>query len=369
MQVRRIKTYEDFERLAPEWDQLTDGVPFRSFPWLDSWWRNLGQGRLYTLEVRDGDALVGIAPWYVEETTAWGRTVRFLGDGRACSDYLGILAAPPRRDEVVAALASWLTNAVNSPTDHWDLIYGEASPVGEPTLGRLSRILEDQGAMVHRHAGPGCWRIELPANWEAYLARLSKSHRKKLRRLERQWLDTRRAEYRTASADDWDEAYRSLVELHQRRRQSLGDSGCFSTPGFERFLGEAASCLRQKGCCQLKVLKLDGQAAAVELQLLGPDTVYAYQAGMDPAQLEWEPGRVLSIAALRQSIDAGFRYFDLCRGDEEYKSHWRAVRRAAEDVRIVPDCRRSQLRHRVWLAGRTTKNWLKARLGTLADHS
>ncbi len=45
-------------------------------------------------------------------------------------------------------------------------------------VGRLIEHLADRGNTVHRQAGPNCWRIDLPARWDDYLARLSKSHRR-----------------------------------------------------------------------------------------------------------------------------------------------------------------------------------------------
>ena len=43
-----------------------------------------------------------------------------------------------------------------------------------------------------------CWRVQLPGDWEQYLAELSKSHRKQIRRLERDVLNTSRARLHAA---------------------------------------------------------------------------------------------------------------------------------------------------------------------------
>ena len=60
--------------LATAWNDLADGVPFRSWEWLETWWRHYGcleDGRpkrdhqLFVLTVWDDDnRLIAIAPWY-----------------------------------------------------------------------------------------------------------------------------------------------------------------------------------------------------------------------------------------------------------------------------------------------------------------
>ena len=42
MQVLRCSTLDQLTSLAPYWDCLARGVPFRSWAWMSNWWRHYG---------------------------------------------------------------------------------------------------------------------------------------------------------------------------------------------------------------------------------------------------------------------------------------------------------------------------------------
>ena len=85
--------------------------------------------------------------------------------------------------------------------------------------------------LVHRSAGWNCWRAALPDSWDEFLSRLSKNHRKQLRRRQRTVLDGRRdVLHCVQAAAELPRAQEVLVDLHQRRRLSRGDRAA-SPPG------------------------------------------------------------------------------------------------------------------------------------------
>jgi CelD/BcsL family acetyltransferase involved in cellulose biosynthesis len=204
----------------------------------------------------------------------------------------------------------------------------------------------------------------LPENFEAYLAMLSKSHRKQIRRLQRVNFDTGRARLHVVQDESQlEQGLALLARLHQRRRESLGDRGCFASPRFTAFHAETARRLLDSGALRLFWLEVDGVNVAAEYQVVGGKVVYAYQSGIEPGALEHEPGRLIIAATLRQAIDEGCRALDFLRGDEAYKAHWRAKPRATLDAWVTPDTPAARLRHNVWLASANVKNWLKSNLG------
>lgn len=365
MFVERLSTTAQLAQVAESWNSLAAGIPFRSWEWLTSWWQHYGTGRdLYTLVVHSDDAVVGIVPWYVERSLA-GRVVRFLGDGPVCSDHLGLLVQQEWADQVAMSVAQWLTDAADvaeglDPADSWNLLVLEAVPESDRPLARLIDELAKHGNTVHRRPGANCWRIELPGNWDEYLATMSKSHRKQVRRVERRSWETGAARLRTASdRAELECGMRWLVELHAKRRQSLGESGCFASRRFSDFLADVAEKLLAAGRLGLHWVELNDRPIAVEFQLLGDRVTYAYQAGVDPEAMQDEPGRLINIATIRNAIQRGDRGFDFLRGDEPYKAHWRAEPHATSEIRVVPKQRVAQLGHRVWIVGQTLKGWIK----------
>jgi CelD/BcsL family acetyltransferase involved in cellulose biosynthesis len=222
------------------------------------------------------------------------------------------------------------------------------------------------GHAVYSRPDVDFWPIQLPATWDDYLADLSKSHRKKIRRLERNDLDGDHV--RICVADTLDQmpaGMRILVDLHQRRRAALGEPGCFSSEDFARFLHEAAARLVEDNRLRLYWIEWEGRPVAAEFQLVGDEAVYAYQSGMEPERLDLQPGRLSCIAGIRRSVGEGRARFDFLRGDEPYKAQWRAAPRPSLYARVVPRKPLAMARHAVWLAGRRAKETIKGGLAAL----
>ncbi|MGC3966133.1 MAG: GNAT family N-acetyltransferase [Pirellulales bacterium] len=308
------------------------------------------------LVVREGECIVGLAPWYVDPSPLWGRVVKQLGSGEVCSDYQTLLAAPGCEREVAAAVAQYLRVELRNQWDRLDL---DGVVVGDAALTALVDELHLHGAPIERRRGPSCWRVALPATFDDYLALCSKSHRKQLRRLERNVLDTDRAVWHTVrSIDDFAIAWPIFVDLHQRRRRSLGEAGCFQSPCFQAFHEEMARGLLARGLLRLHWLELDGTPIAAEYHLQSGGVVYGYQSGVDPQRLDEEPGRLAGIAVIRQAISEGLATYDLLRGDEPYKAHWRALPTPTEQITVVNGRRRSRARHAVHQLLRRVKHKL-----------
>jgi CelD/BcsL family acetyltransferase involved in cellulose biosynthesis len=370
IRIKRLSTASELTSLRTTWNVLDGGVPFRSFEWLESWWQSYGVGsgkELLALAAFDQDGqLVGLAPWYIEPFAFQRRVIRFLGSGEVCSDYLTILCRPGCEEQITLALADWLCAAPRfsaSQRPDWDLLELGGIDEDDTAVTRLLEHLVARGNLVHRRSRSSCWRIRLPAGWEAYLATLSKSHRKQIRRLERNYFQTNRAQLHVVeTAQELDRGLEVLMTLHQRRRESLGDRGCFSSEQFAVFHRQAARRLLQSGSLRLVWLTVDGRTVAAEYQVLGEGVVYAYQSGIEPAALGHEPGRLITLATLRRAIAEGRYAFDFLRGDESYKAHWRAQPRRTHDIRVVSLARGARLRHNLWLASGNVKSWIKRRL-------
>jgi len=381
MHVVRYTAIDQLAPLAARWDALARGVPFRQWAWLAPWWRTYGEESgiagpkraLFVLAVRDlAGELVGLAPWYVQQTAAQGRVLRFLGGGEVCSDYLSILCRPDGEEAVAEALAAWLTEVPADPadgpgleSDRWDLLELSGVDAEDRAVARLADHLQARGNSVHRRPGPNCWRIALPSTWDAFLAALSKEHRKQLRRAERKLLATGRAALRTVERlEDLAAAQELLVALHQQRHTARGNAGCFASRRFCEFHRRAMPELLRSGALHLHSVELDGRPVAVEYQLGGGGVMYAYQAGVSPDHLEHSPGHLAHMITLRWAIEHGYRAFDFLRGDEPYKAHWRAAPRPGAEIRAIPARPSARLRHSLWLAGSRVRKWIKGRVGS-----
>jgi CelD/BcsL family acetyltransferase involved in cellulose biosynthesis len=346
--------------LGGPWNALAGEVTFRRWEWLEAWWRHYHREgmELFVLAVRDGDGeLVGLAPWYIDRSARKGRVVRFLGSGEVCSDYLTLLTMPGCGAAVARRVATWLND---EGADRWDLIELDGVVADDETLGALAGALKARGHTLHRRDRVGAWRLELSDSWAAYARRLSKSRRGGVKTVEKRYFDSGRAICKSVGcADELPHGMAILRDLHQRRRASLGDSGCFASPRFDAFLTEVAGRFLELGELRLHWVELDGRPVAAQIDFVSGGTYYHYQSGIAPDAIADKPGWLIQIASLKGAIDEGLRAYDFLRGDEPYKAFWRAERQALIELRIIGRHPSACLRHVGWLAGVRVKGWLR----------
>lgn len=377
MYVTRITSLENSPVTPAEWDRLAAGRLFLTWTWLECWWRHYrhdGRRRLelYTLLVYDDHGrVVGIAPWYVERSLSGAGTVHFLGDGEVCSDHQTLLCPPGREKEVADAIADWLADErptvsdwlTGQAQDRWDHLEFDCVDQRDPAIARLVEHLEKRGCLAHRDAGLNCWLIDLPDSFEEFLSRLSKNRRAQARKALARVDDATQFQlHRVERAEDFQRGWNILVDLHQRRWQSLGAAGCFASETFTTFHRDVARRLLERGELRLWWLEHAGRPISVEYQFALGGTIYAYQSGIDPEALRLEPGRMTQVATKRWAIEHHFQRLDYLRGDEPYKKNWRAESRPTWNLRVASPRTTSRLAHGVWVAKRNVKSWIKSRL-------
>jgi CelD/BcsL family acetyltransferase involved in cellulose biosynthesis len=363
LRVERVSTDDEFALLADEWNALAGYIPFRRWEWLEAWWRHFQcpGDQLFVLCVRDSTGrLVGLAPWFARTSTMLGTVVQFLGSGKVCSDYLTILEADGFTGHVASRVADWMVQESDIP---WDAIELDGVTADDPATTMFCQRLASGDDCVHRTAGLSCWRIALPATWDEYVIGLSKSRRERVRQLHRRKFETGNAVVRVAeTTGDLKRGFDVLVDLHQRRRNSLGQPGCFALSAFTDFLREAAERFLRLGRLRLQWIELEGRPIAVQLDLQGGETVYHYQSGIEPQLPRERPGWLGTSAALKSAIEQKFTFFDFLRGDETYKSHWRAKPVATVNIRIAANSATARLRQKMCIRREHLKGWLKRRM-------
>lgn len=361
--VRRILDFSDSRLSRDQWNRLAGDVPFRQWEWVTTWWRHYASlGQLYVLSVENGAGeVVAIAPWFLENQPLNGRTLRFLGSGEVCSDYLSILVADNDAEPAAEAIAEWLHTANASRSDHnWDLLHLDGGDVQQPGLRALLGSFEGKKCEVHTKPVAGCWRIAICDRWEHYLLTLPKPHRRHMRSAHCRLFED--SEFRVFVPQDeagLERAWNEFVEIHQRRRISLGQPGCFAKEQFAGFLADAGRAFHSQGRLRLIVVEKNETAVAALFLLVGDGVAYAYQMGINPDYMTESPGWLVVAAAVKLGIENGEHSLDLLRGDEQYKGRMGALPNPMREVRVVPPQLASRLRHTAWLTGSAVKEWLR----------
>ncbi|MGL4576712.1 MAG: GNAT family N-acetyltransferase [Burkholderiaceae bacterium] len=354
MNVELLKTLPSLQPLLADWRQLAGGMPFRQPEWLLAWWQHFKSesDELFVLAVRDDDGRVrAIAPWYRDTQR---RTVRFLGDGGVCTDHCTVLIDHRFSDEPIPAVIAAKLRALAGTPEGWDVLHFEAIDCHDAVMDAFTREMCQQQARVHRSRYANTWLVDLQEGWDKFVEGLSRKSRKALRnranKLEKfqvRWVH---------SQADLDAFMLVLVDLHQKRRNAVGDPGCFADPRFEPFLREAATQLLARGQLQAFSLWLDDRPLAADIGFrtefrtdFGTHNRWlCYQAGIDPALMEHEPGKLANIHILRHAEKFGITSVDFLRGDEPYKQQLKADPHPVCDLRFSAPNISGNLRHAWW---------------------
>jgi CelD/BcsL family acetyltransferase involved in cellulose biosynthesis len=363
-QLRAV--HRPFGAIPPEtWDVLASATlwatPFSRWGFERAWWDAYGaNAHDQTLVVVDDAAPddappVAIVPLMhrheVEPDDAILRTrMRGAGHGAALTpvapdrkavffgasyhaDYATVLARPADLPAVAGAVAAALA-ADSTPGDQhpepWDVVDLRRLRCGDPAADELevafgARAHAD-GWTVVREREEVCPVLDLASglDFEGYLGTLGKKERHEVRRKIRRAEATGevRLERSTDPIGDLD----VFVDLHQKK---WGADGLFPpTPGgaqsraFFRGLFEHGG---PDGLIALHFLTVGGRRVAAGVWFDDGETLYFYNAGVDPDARDLSPGVLLVARSIEMALKAGRSRFDFLRGDEPYKYGWGAT--------------------------------------------
>lgn len=324
LEVTTLTTTDLFSALAAEWNAVLHNsaadTPFLTVEWQQTWWDCLGEGELQALAVRDGGALIGIAPLFIvskpfKDGEAPRRLLRLIG-GVDASDYLDLIAVRGREREVFAAMIGALAKS-----DQWDVLDLYNVPAAS-----MSRVLLPELTAAHKwklHAEPQvvCPLVQLPISFEDYLVGLDKKERHELRRKLRRAENTEGLNWYavtvTDQQPDLDQAAETFINLMMQSRPDKSD---FMTAEMRRFFHGMIKAAHDAGFLHLSFLEVNGITAAAYLCFDYNSRRLVYNSGLDTTQFQGlSAGIVLAARLIEESIELGYTEFDFLRGNEEYK--------------------------------------------------
>jgi CelD/BcsL family acetyltransferase involved in cellulose biosynthesis len=314
VQVRVLQTGAELEPLRQEWDELlaesSADCLFLTWEWMTSWWRHLGGDRtLHVVEVREGNRLLGLAPF----TASRGR-VEFMGTGTVGSDYLDVLARRASERDVIEAVAGNL----EATGLHLRFSHTLAGSLTE----RLAERLKTRGFRIFQRKINVCPFMTLQGHtWDSFLSSLGRRHRENVRRRIRKLPGDASFE-QTLTAEDLQRNLPTLIRLHNQRWDTRGGSDALRESRVQAFHQELAGLALERGWLRLFVLKIgDSPAAAVYAFHRNGRTLY-YQAGVAPEHAGISVGLAALALSIQHALAEGAVEYDLLHGDEEYKSLW-----------------------------------------------
>jgi CelD/BcsL family acetyltransferase involved in cellulose biosynthesis len=328
--VRIHRTPDAFD--LPAWPELLKRDPdrhvFATPEWNRVWWEEFaGDKELLVLELtRDGDT-AAIVPLY-RKTQDGKRILRFVG-GIDLTDYLGPICAPEDRRPVAAAIVEWL----RSGEVEWDELDAHNMPV---PLGFAEYLVERADKCEFRFAldqEETAAVLPLPADWDAYLARLDAKERHELKRKRRRLhRDHPDAVFRTATADTLAGDMKTFVDMH---RGAEGHKGHFMRPEVATFFERMADAFMPMGWLRLDFLEVGGRAVASTFGFELDGVFYLYNSAYEPEAGRLSPGLMLVSRLVEECIERGFEQFDFLRGPERYKYQLGSQAVPLNNVRVI----------------------------------
>ncbi|HVG75480.1 MAG TPA: GNAT family N-acetyltransferase [Thermoleophilaceae bacterium] len=296
----------ELEALRDDWSRLAEasGNLFLTWEYAAAWWRHFGAGREPVIGTvrRDGE-LVALVPLHRGGGAV--RTLRFIAAGVA--DQVGVVSA---RSELPAAAAE--LQRLRSEVPH-DLFLAER-------LGGAEKwpALLDAEPRVHE-ASP-VLKLET-TDWGEFLAARSRNFRSQAGKYERRLVRDHDLSYRLCSdAGDVDDYVDLVFDLHVRR-WGKGTTEFQSEP-HRSFHREFAHAAFERGWLRIWIADLDGRPSAAWYGFRFGGTDWSYQSGRDPAYEAGSIGWVLTLHAIRESVQDGMRAYRFLLGQESYKTRF-----------------------------------------------
>lgn len=349
--VTLVQSNDEFDSLEAEWDPLlaasADDNPFRSFTWQRTWWRHYGQDQqLLIVTVRNDDGeLIGLAPLYVESRHRWrqGRRVHLLASNEeVASEYLGLILRQGAQSVALPEIFQFLREDLAS---QWDLLDLCDISDKDSQAQQIAELAESCGhRVVHRHRGVNRL-LDLPQSWEDFLKTIPSRRRTKMRQYCNRINKEISCNIRFAdSPSEYETEWNTLVDLHAKHWNSLGQTGYFAREPYGSFHRDVSRRLWERGQLFLASLCNGDEPLASSYALLYKSTVYEYQRGMSPQAASLRPGFVLMYRMWEQAIARGCHTWEFLRGETLHKQQWGTRERNPVQL-IIPARRAASLVH------------------------
>jgi len=337
-----ISDIDGFRHLKPEWNDLLASSAatsfFLTYEYLWTWWNVYSAAyKLRIVTARDIDGkLIGIAPMMIGASDRNRRLLLrhlvFIGGlGDTLSEDQDFIVNEGDEMTVVPRLVQVLLEQF---AGEWDLMQLSLVSSESPCLAPLGGAIESAAGelqCVQRHVAP--YAI-LPATWEAYLATRSKSFRHPFNRRARKLKRDHRVEFLTAGREIEPREAINFVATLCRERWGRA-SRAFNSEKFCEFHSRLAELLVPQEQAYIVIMKVDGEAAAAEYDLIYGPKMFGFQGGWKSSLAHLAIRKIMHGKAFQRAIDQGLTEFDFLAGDVGYKTDWATGQRELLDFEVV----------------------------------
>lgn len=318
-----ITEFSAVDPLEAEWDELAVAaqLPMMSPACVLAWWRHMApktaQARI--VAVREGERLVGLAPFYIDPAARRARLDIRL-PGIELAGRLAPLAAAGRESEVANALAGALAGSRPGA----DVVALEGSPTSTSWASALRTSWPGHiRPLSSSYSVHSCPIVSLRGeSYAVWLAGKSSNFRSQMRRLGRQFAaagGTTRSSTVDTLASDVD----VFMRLHASRWEGRGESHLLTARDAvaETFLDMGRRLLESERF-RLRLLEIDGEPICAQLFLAAGGRVLYVNGGWDERFARLKPSMVGILSMIEEAFERGEQCLDLGVGDQPYKGRF-----------------------------------------------
>jgi CelD/BcsL family acetyltransferase involved in cellulose biosynthesis len=340
---RVVRSLEELRELAGDWDDLlarssNDNV-FLTWEWISNWAKiYMSDGQLFVIAVYDRDQLVAVAPFWIQRVRIGGifrtRTLRFLGVGEVCADYLDVIVQKTGH-------LRWLEEVWRQLFEHgseWDILEYSDAPSDSRGLAEFWRLADQDNRCLSRTMSDTsvCPYMPLPEEPERLLRSLSRTKRYTINHSRKSLSEG--GDIRVRFCEDAERVSQDLTllrELNTRSWRERGQSGSFATADFVKFHFDLADSLLKLNRLLLCSLWVGDRYQGGFYGFVYHGVLYFYIMSVEKSDMKRvNAGDLLLSQCMEEGIRRGCREFDFLRGAEPYKYRWTNTDRRLLSVSI-----------------------------------
>lgn len=310
--VEHIGDLSGLRELAQEWWKLWRRIPaatpFQSPAWLIAWYACFRPGPLRCVAVHFQGKLVGLAPFYAEDSPGCSR---LLPLGLSVSDHHDVLVDPAHESTTGALLLRHLLQPPYGGTLCCEELRQDSAALRIWGLSEWLRARYPQSA---------CPVLPLGPSFEAQIPR----HKLRKLRMARHRVERHDGVIITPTRDTACGFLGELFRLHAARWTNRGETGVLADEKVQHFHETALPAMLDADLLRLYGLYIGGKLAGAYYGFYWRERAYAYLGGFDPAFAYHSPGTVLIGHAIEEAFHEGASEFHFLRGREAYKYEWGA---------------------------------------------
>ncbi len=183
-------------------------------------------------------------------------------------------------------------------------------------------------------------RIEIADDFEAFFARLSRSHRHAMRKASQRLAETGEVKLRRVTNPSPEKTQvwleKALLVEDSGWKRDAGTS-VLQTPGMADFFLNQARVFAARGQLEIALLEVNGRAVASMFGFSAKGILFAHKIGYDPRFAEFGPGQILFLKLIESlHADGGWKAVDCVGPITEAIARWRPARYRVGRLLVAP---------------------------------